>query len=622
MTAWGVAVASPDPRAELDADVLVVGGGLGGCAAALAACEAGARVVLTEEGDRLGGQLTAQAVSCPDEHPLVEHTGTTRAYAALRERIRAAYRAQGAPARMPDGAPLNPGDGWVSRLCAEPGVARSALEGLLADQRAAGRLEVRRGLWPRDARVHAGRIHSVTLADASGSAVRVRAEVVCEATEAGDLLTLVGAPWSVGAEARADTGERDAPVEAAPTRTQAITVPALLRWRAEPSEPLAAPAGYRRWRASQPFTLAQPDAAGNPRDFRMSRQSPQGLPPFWTYRRVRAGWLLGGEDVSAINWPSNDAVDADYVDALDRRAVVAGARDLTRAFVRWLQTECPRDDDRPGRAHGRGYPELVLDPVTAETGDGLAAAPYVREARRLRGTQRITAEDLRERAGWRVRARHHANSLATGWYPLDVHGRVGDPHTTWNEPTRPFQVPAGALVGTCPSNLIAAGKALSTTQLAQGSHRVHPVEWAVGEAAGTAAALAVRRRRTPLRLLRDHEAVLAVQRRLVLRGAPIAWVSDVHAEDPRFPGAQLLAAHGALTGRLAEDLAAAPDRRLEAREAEAVQAALLACLPGGQPGPDRTPTTFGDASAVLARALTATDRPTPRSVEDTHGRIR
>ncbi|MFM2475429.1 FAD-dependent oxidoreductase, partial [Burkholderia cenocepacia] len=43
-------------------DVLVVGGGLGGVAAALAAARAGRSVVLTEEYAWLGGQLTSQAV--------------------------------------------------------------------------------------------------------------------------------------------------------------------------------------------------------------------------------------------------------------------------------------------------------------------------------------------------------------------------------------------------------------------------------------------------------------------------------------------------------------------------------------------------------------------------------
>ena len=51
------------PSRELTADVIIVGGGFGGCAAALAAARTGLRVVMTEETDWVGGQLTAQAAA-------------------------------------------------------------------------------------------------------------------------------------------------------------------------------------------------------------------------------------------------------------------------------------------------------------------------------------------------------------------------------------------------------------------------------------------------------------------------------------------------------------------------------------------------------------------------------
>ncbi len=73
--------------AEIESDVLIVEGGPGGVAAALAAARHGHRVVLTEVTDWLGGQLTQQAVP-PDEHPWIEQFGCTRTYSLLRHRIR------------------------------------------------------------------------------------------------------------------------------------------------------------------------------------------------------------------------------------------------------------------------------------------------------------------------------------------------------------------------------------------------------------------------------------------------------------------------------------------------------------------------------------------------------
>ena len=56
---------------EMKADIVVVGGGMGGCATALAACRNGMNVILTEETDWIGGQVSQRGVP-PDEHKWIE----------------------------------------------------------------------------------------------------------------------------------------------------------------------------------------------------------------------------------------------------------------------------------------------------------------------------------------------------------------------------------------------------------------------------------------------------------------------------------------------------------------------------------------------------------------------
>src|SRR5436309_2261189 len=105
-------------RAE-PCEILIAGGGTGGVAAALAAARSGRRVVLLEETDWLGGQMTAQGVSALDEHEHIESFGGTASYCALRNAIRKHY-----------GEP-NPGNCWVTRLAFEPRVAVGVIEAML-----------------------------------------------------------------------------------------------------------------------------------------------------------------------------------------------------------------------------------------------------------------------------------------------------------------------------------------------------------------------------------------------------------------------------------------------------------------------------------------------------------
>src|SRR5436190_20719448 len=76
---------------ETAAELVVIGAGMGGVSAALAAARRGLAVVLTEPTDWLGGVLTSQAVP-PDEHLWIEQFGCTASYRELRDGIRAYYR--------------------------------------------------------------------------------------------------------------------------------------------------------------------------------------------------------------------------------------------------------------------------------------------------------------------------------------------------------------------------------------------------------------------------------------------------------------------------------------------------------------------------------------------------
>ncbi|MEO6746297.1 MAG: FAD-dependent oxidoreductase, partial [Caldimonas sp.] len=87
-----VQVGDTSAAEDIECDVLVAGGGMGGVAAALAAARRGCRTCLIEETDWLGGQLSAQGVSALDEHEHIEAFGGTASYYALRNALRDHYR--------------------------------------------------------------------------------------------------------------------------------------------------------------------------------------------------------------------------------------------------------------------------------------------------------------------------------------------------------------------------------------------------------------------------------------------------------------------------------------------------------------------------------------------------
>ena len=210
---------------EKHTDILIVGGGLGGVAGALAALRLGQRVILTEETDWIGGQLTQQAVP-PDEHPWIETTGCTNSYRRPRQGIRDYYR-RNYPLRQEirERMLLNPGNGNVIRLCHEPRVALAVLEEMLAPFRSGRQLEVLPRHRPVGAETDGDRVRGVRLLDeATGQEMTISAAYILDATELGDLLELAGVEHVIGSESQAQTGELHAlPGAADPLDQQSFT---------------------------------------------------------------------------------------------------------------------------------------------------------------------------------------------------------------------------------------------------------------------------------------------------------------------------------------------------------------------------------------------------------------
>ncbi|PXY27955.1 FAD-dependent oxidoreductase [Prauserella muralis] len=514
----------------LDCDVLVVGGGCGGVAAALSAALLGRRVVLTEATGWLGGQLTAQAVP-PDENPWVETTGSTASYRLLRSRVRDRYRADprlGEQARAR--RELNPGEGWVSALCAEPVVVHDVLTELLRPLCRSGNLTIRQHHVPVSADTGGDRVEAVAFTAPDGP-VTLRAAHVIDATEEGDLLPLTGCEHVLGAESEADTGEPHAlPGPADPFDQQALTWCVALE-HGSGEHVIERPRDYDFWRGYRAPFWPGPQlgwATQEPETGRTLRRplfGEDGEQDLWRFRRIRSGRLYDPPlpDVSLVNWPQIDywLAPVTGVGAAERDRRLEQARQLTLSFVYWLQTEAPRPDG------GAGYPWLRPAGEPLGTADGLAAAPYIREARRIRAEftvleQHVGVEAREGLAG----AEQFPDSAGIGSYRIDLHPSTGGSGYL-DIACYPFQIPLGALIPQRLDNLLAGGKCLGVTHLTNGCYRLHPVEWNTGEAAGALAAFALESG-VPPRAVRARPDLLAeFQRVLTKLGIPLEWPEDV-----------------------------------------------------------------------------------------------
>ena len=73
------------------------------------------------------------------------------------------------------------------------------------------------------------------------------------------------------------------------------------------------------------------------------------------------------------------------------------------------------------------------------------------------------------------------------------------------------------------TNLIAAAKNIGTTHITNGCYRLHPVEWNVGEVAGTLAAHCLDSGKEPAQIRSREPDLRAFQQRLLADGVELHW---------------------------------------------------------------------------------------------------
>lgn len=395
-------------RKVLSTDVLVVGGGCAGSAAAIAAARHGAQVLLIEKAPFAGGIITSVGL------PYFDGIANIRDHRIVVRGIALELLAKSGV--------VAPNAKTVSKH--NPTIPNTFEFKLLLDrtfQTHKDRLQVLFNTFACDAQTEGSRIKSVTVANKDGL-VRIEPKVVIDCSGDADIAAWAGAPFEQSAEVQ----------------------PLTLHFRIG-------------------NVKGGPGLGGLCRAALEAAQKRGELP---YYYGPGVMFMFGPEEiyVHGIRVPANPTDAADL-----SRAEMQGRADAHAMFRAWKK-------DVPAFANSyfmEAYPWIG-----------------VRESRRIVGQYVLNEDDL-------MQSRRFDDAVATGCWYLDLHpnrttiGSANDFNPQKVQPD-PYDIPYRALVPQKLENLLVAGRCHSATRGAHASTRVTVTAMAMGEAAGTAAALGLR----------------------------------------------------------------------------------------------------------------------------------
>ena len=339
---------------EYVSDILIVGASFGGISAAIAACKAGSRVILTEETSWLGGQATSQGVPL-DEHPWIEQYGLNESYRDFRRRIRDFYRRNYTLSfEANKDERFNPGACWVSALGFEPRVGQLVIEELLSQYKTAGLLTVWKNTKPAKVFEENDQIQAISFSSETDEKI-VFAKYFLDATELGDLLELGSVEHVIGAESQSDTGEPLALDKANPQKQQPFTYIIAVEIGEEDSDTIEKPSEYEFFKSNFDHISAFCDSVQSGKI--IGNGLPNGLfskvcndgkyhPDLWNFRRYFYKGNFDNRfflsDVTAL------MVGNEYKDGVlcgvsesERNYHISQSRELSKSLVYYLQKEVP-----------------------------------------------------------------------------------------------------------------------------------------------------------------------------------------------------------------------------------------------------------------------------------------
>ena len=487
-------------KAPLETDVLVIGGGTSGVAAALSSARQGVKTYLLEEGPWLGGMLTAAGVSAVDGNTKLP----SGIWGEFRDSLINRYGSKKALQT-----------GWVSNHLFEPSVGNQIFQNMIKNETF---LEPYFGteVIAIEKRERGWKIKFKS----SSQTFILFAKIVIDATELGDIAARVGVAYDVGMDSRLTHGEDIAPVKENDV-IQDMTYVMILKDHLKDMT-IEKPRGY------DPEVFY---CASESDQCKIGEKMNRTLWPkdsLLSYGRLPKGKVM-------INWPING--NDYYVNVIEqkleeRHQSFEKAKLKSLQFLYYLQSEL-----------GFNTYGLVADEFP--TDDGFPLIPYHRESRRINGITTLTVNHIAK--PYNQQQALYRTGVAVGDYPVDHHHASHPDAQNLPElhfyPVPSYNVPIGCLLPQNIDNFIVAEKSISVTNIVNGTTRLQPVVLQIGQAAGVIAALSVQENLSPAKV-----SIRKVQNRLLKQGVYLLPYLDVPKDHPHFKIYQRIGSTGILKG--------------------------------------------------------------------------
>jgi len=424
-----------------ETDVLVIGGGPAGIGAAVAAARAGARTLIAERYGFLGGNATASLVgpfmtSFSNDGKRQIIGGVFDELVRRMEAVGGAIHPEKVRAGTAEAGFYRFGHDHVTPF--NPEVLKVVAADLVLEAGASLLLHTS-FVDPivEDASVHGAVVHN------KGGLQVIRARLVVDCSADADVAFRAGAPTSRGRESDG--------------KMQPMTMFFIIDGVDD-----AAVEAHIRSHPEEEGKLF----AGIVEAARLRGEFPIMRDKIGIYRTPEPGvWRVNTTRLLGL-----DGTNADDL----TKAEIDGRKQVFK-LVEFMQRECP------------GLSRMRLKETATQIG--------VRETRRIVGEYVLQVEDL-------TSGRHFDDVIALGSYPVDVHPVDGDGGGLREDITTAdvYEIPYRSLVPLEVEDLLVAGRCLSATHEAAGAVRVMPPVFAMGQAAGAAAGLAIERDIRPRRV--------------------------------------------------------------------------------------------------------------------------